>query len=418
MKKMINLQKIAFICICLMLTQSLFVVSYVLARGANHPITQPPPRTPTSPDGGGGGEDSDDGDKSDTVPAPAGARISGFVYNYSSAAYEGGVTVVVDGGGWQIETVTDSNGFYQIGDLGAGRAVISLRLPPAGPQPATINWPVRLVSEADEHVNLGYYWGDDPPIPVILLGDLMDNRLAVQIENRTPVTATGGLVEILPPTYVKVSPPVEIDKGNVASFNPRRFQFNVTDIPPGGSVSINALLQQAETAMQVAQTAPKVRVTFTYDQQITPQVIEIDLSDSLIPAALILADSPQDAEDAALDQAASPEDISSETVHQATPAGQGASQASISSTPVPPSPDPSESQVAVPEQDTPEAAPTVLSPAQDASPGEATPQPPGIAPLPETGSNQTTSDFVKLSLSALLTLGLGIGGWRAMRTKR
>ena len=85
---------------------------------------EPPLPTPTNiGEGGGngggirGGGNGNDGG----TPIPPKARIFGFVYDYSNAAYQSGVTVVIDGGGWQVETVTDSNGYYEIGNLGIGK---------------------------------------------------------------------------------------------------------------------------------------------------------------------------------------------------------------------------------------------------------------------------------------------------------
>lgn len=236
--------------------------------------------TPTNIGGGGGGGgggngngggDSDDDDRS--TPKPPGARVSGYVYNYSSGGYAGGIAVVLKGGGWQVETVTDSNGFYQIGDLGFGQAVLNLRLPPDAHQLGP-DWPVLLASGADLRVDLGFYWGDAPTFPVALTSNLMNDMLYVQIENHTPDTVTGGLLEIELPAMLVASPAIEASMGSV-DYGEHRVHVTIDDLPSGAKVTVQVPVQ-GQTVPQYAQADSGVKVLFTYDQQATPQIVQLD----------------------------------------------------------------------------------------------------------------------------------------------
>ena len=130
---------------------------------------------------------------------PPNAAISGIVYDYSSGSPAPGVTVVLDGGGWGVETVSDDHGNYRFGGLGSGSAVLNLRLPP-GAQATAPDWPVDTRGQGSSPVNLGFYWGDDPPLPVRLTASAepgvasvgSEVLLTVRVQNRTSETATGS----------------------------------------------------------------------------------------------------------------------------------------------------------------------------------------------------------------------------------
>lgn len=140
--------------------------------------------------------------------------MSGYVYNYSGAARQRDVTVLLDGGSWHLETTTDSNGYYGFGGLGMGEAVLRLILRPEA-RSVTPEWSPSLDPGEDIIVNLGYYWGDDPPIPVILSGTLRGSTLTVQIRNRTIETSTGGLLEVTLPDGISASSQIFASQGTV-----------------------------------------------------------------------------------------------------------------------------------------------------------------------------------------------------------
>ena len=187
-----KLQKLGIVCLCLILLQTLLVSSYTLAQEEppDRPDLPPvedgdePPDRPDVPSNGdnGGGEKGEDEDSS--TPVPPGATVSGFVYNYSDMAPGGGVKVIIDGGGWRAETISEENGYYRFGNLGSGAGILNLELPP-GVHPVVFNWPVRLHSGESLQLNLGYYWGDEPDMPLLVSGEISDNLLTVQVEIRT-----------------------------------------------------------------------------------------------------------------------------------------------------------------------------------------------------------------------------------------
>jgi hypothetical protein len=256
----------------------------LVALPSSETLAQSPP-TPTNiaspaPPGAGG-----KGGEEGPPPGPPGALVSGFVYDYSNAARQPGVTVVIDGGGWLAEVVSDSNGFYQFGNLGSGAAVLNLRLP-AGAHAVAPNWPVSFGSGAHVRVNLGYYWGDTPPLPVLLSGELRGSTLVVQVENRTGEPATGGLVDILLPVGIQAVPGVRASQG-VVDYSEGRVRVAWERIPPRTRATVDVLLEQGGTAMPVSRgpgwaspslSAPSsdIQTMFTYDQQITPQLVAVD----------------------------------------------------------------------------------------------------------------------------------------------
>lgn len=276
-----------------MLSLSALPPETTMAQGSDRP-------TPTDiGDGrGGGGDDDDDGDGSSRsgpppLPIERQAGVSGYVYDYSNGVYVKGITVVFkeNGDGWQAEAVTDSNGYYKISGLDSNGGTLNLRLPP-GTQPLTFDWPIRLVRGQDTTANLGYYWSNPSYLPVKLSAELEGNQLVVQIENRTSEPATGGNLKISSPPGIKTSPPVQIDEGQIVDYNPNHFQISVEEIAAGETESMQIHTEGIES-LQANQTESQIRLTFTYDQQITPQMIELDAGDlPSLPLELSAAPEP------------------------------------------------------------------------------------------------------------------------------
>lgn len=320
------------------------------------------PPTPTNEPRPGGNPD-----RSQPLGPPS-ATVSGFVYNYSEAAYQPGVTVVLSGGGWRVETVTDSNGFYQFGNLGIGSAVLNLQLPPGG-HSVTPDWPVTLESGSHIKVNLGFYmWDAPPPIPVILSGALSNNTLIVKVRNNTTETATGGQLEIiLPEQLSKIQPPV-VSQGMLDTTD-NRVVVTVGDLAADQELILNVPLVRKVAA--AAPPAETIQVAFTYDQQLTPQRVLIDsASVSTQPGPAKPAQPPLAAPGAA---AAKPE--------------VGAQAAPPVSGPVSAQEEPS---VTIAEEP---------------------------AAVPITGGAESAANVVTILLPALLVVGLGVAGWRALRPR-
>ena len=252
-----------------------FIIVLLLALGSL-PVgtTQAQGGPEPTPTDLGRGDNDDDDNGGGAAPARPVAGVSGFVYDYTNRVYEGGVAVIFETEGWQTEAVTDSNGFFQINGLDTNGGVLNLRLPP-GVQAAAPDWPVRLVRGAATEVTLGYSWDDGASIPVRLTAGLDGTDLLVEIENQTSKAATGGQITIISPATINVKPPVQASAGQVVDYSPHNFQVDVSEIDGGDTVSIN-VLTEANPEVKAGPTAPEIRVVFTYDQQITPQVIIVD----------------------------------------------------------------------------------------------------------------------------------------------
>ena len=327
--------------------------SGALAQSPPTPTNITTPGTTPIPGGGrgkGGGEEG--------TPVPPGMGVWGYVYDYSARMRQPGIPVILDGGGWRAETVSDSNGLYQFFNLGAGSAVINLRLPP-GTHPVAPDWPISL-SGVNVRVDLGYYWGDNPPLPVLLSGGLQDSSLVVQVENRTSEKTTGGLVDVRLPTDMKALPAVQLSQGTL-DYSEHRVRVMVGDIPAGTKATITIPVQKGAASLfdrrspgqaaPLPQSTAKIQIAFTYDQQITPQLVAL-----------------------------APDQVSS----IAAPVAQAAT-----------------------------ATPTLLPPAATPTPRAATP-----APLPVTGNSPQDNGIVSVLLPALLVLILGVAGWWSLRARR
>ncbi len=355
----------------------IFLAMTILAGLASLAVSPPPgalaqsPPTPTNiitpatprPQGGGGGE----GGKEAGTPMPPGVVVSGYVYDYSNRMRQPGIPVILDGGGWQAEKVTDSNGLYQFFNLGTGSAVLNLRLPP-GTHAVAPDWPVSL-SGVNVRVDLGYYWGDNPPLPVLLSGGLQDSNLLVQVENRSNEKTTGGLVDVRLPTDLKALPGIQLSQGTL-DYSERRVRVIVGDIPAGAKATLTIPVQKAAVSLldrrgpgqaaPLPQSGAAIQIAFTYDQQITPQLVAIASNQAALSAA------------------------------SAAPAAQAAATA----TPLPPAAT---------------SAPQAATPTSQA----ATP-----APLPVTGNSPEDNGLIALALPVVLVLILGAAGWWSLRARR
>ncbi len=248
-------------------------------------------------------EPSEPGDE--TPQPPHNAAIAGIVYDYSSGAPAPGVAVILTGGGWGVETVSDSHGNYRFDGLGSGSGVLNLRLPP-GAHAVAPDWPVDTRDQTSSHVNLGFYWGDDPPIPVLLAVSAEPQvaavgsqvAITVRVDNRTPETASGGVVDIRLPSALRAVS-VRATQGTV-DFAGLRVRVSLGDLPPGTQATID--LQTTVTklaalgsrgpglAAPLPQAAAVVRTTFTYDQQMTPQAVLTDIQ--TVPAGSAAPQTP------------------------------------------------------------------------------------------------------------------------------
>lgn len=259
----------------------LSIASFLLVLGwfAEPPVSQAqqpvPTLRPTATNVGGGSSGSS---SRDDTPAPGQVgQISGVVYNFSAGgAPEPGLTVVLDGGGWQAEAVTDSNGYYQFAGLGASKAVLNLRLPPTA-HALMPDWPVFTANTRGETTNLGFYWGDTPPLPVLMSVSPatiqapvnQTFRFQVSALNQSGADASDVLIDVrLPSGIVAVE---ATTTHGLIDFSEHRIWGQLGTLPNGqtGVLTINARF-----ALDSVPQNEQARITLTYDEQLTAQVVE------------------------------------------------------------------------------------------------------------------------------------------------
>jgi len=225
------------------------------------------------PSGGGGG----DAGSSKPAPTPQNGNVWGYVVDYSNgAAPQAGIAVVLDGGGWQAEAVTDSNGYYAFAGLGAGWAKMSLRLPP-GTHQVMPDWPVYTGAESSGQTDLGYYWGDVPPLPVLLSADMggPDDGLTLtfSVKNRSGGMASNAMLAVNLPDGATAAG-VKVSQGSVADAD-GQIQGRFGDIAAGQTATLVMMLQTVSTAEG---ETPVAAAMLNYDEQITAQRLAVNLS--------------------------------------------------------------------------------------------------------------------------------------------
>lgn len=335
------------------------------------------PATPTNISSGGG--DSDDGSGGTPNPPPSG--VSGFVFNYSDGGNAPGVTVVVDGGGWQVETVTDSNGFYQVSGLGFGVAEVYLRLPPQA-RPVTLNQTIQLQSDVNTRLDLGFYWADNPRFPVIVTGEIINNILTVEVSNQTSATATDTQVFIETPPGLRVSPNIQTTQGEVGDYDSHMPRIDLGNLEEGAQVVITARLTEIPSLVSPDQDLDPIQLTLNYAEQPTVYMTTVDSA----PYLAFLANGPVQAQ-----QAASTSGGGGDAAAFAPPAAAA----------------------------TPATQPTAGAQAAPAPPSDASSEPePGLPVTGATAKPVTSSPLSMMTIAGLILLSLAGAGWWSLRTQR
>jgi hypothetical protein len=206
---------------------------------------------------------------------PRNGTVSGIVFNYSAGQPQGGIGVVLDGGGWALETVSESDGGYIFRGLGRGPATLRLRLPEDA-TPVNPDLPVYTGHSLDVKANLGYYTGDKSPVPVLLTAEYapvegVSNRLTLsfQVENRGEMDVTGVVVDArLPAGQQIVSAQVSQGWADAVGL---RAQVHLGNLAQGQKASVNLLIHL--TSPEASEKG--VRATLTYDQQVTSQIVDV-----------------------------------------------------------------------------------------------------------------------------------------------
>ena len=227
------------------------------------------------------------------LPAPAGEEpgpppgeahrkgtVSGIVFNYSAGQPQGGIGVVLDGGGWAAETVSDSDGRYIFRGLGSGPATLRLRLPEDA-TPVNPDLPVYTGPSLDVNANLGYYTGDRSPVPVLLTAEYASVAgatdqlvLSFQVENRGAIDVTGVVVDArLPAGHQIISAQVSQGWADAVGL---RAQVHLGGLARGQKASVNLLIHLTSPEA----SGKGVQATLTYDQQVTSQIVDVVASRS------------------------------------------------------------------------------------------------------------------------------------------
>jgi len=366
-----------------------FVQGLVFTGYANAQTPRPKPGG-SSGDSNGSGH-SGGGRSGDSAPLAPKTGLFGFVYNYSTKAYEGGVKVVAQGQGWQAEAVTDSNGYYHMPELGFGKAVVNLRLP-ADAHPAAPDWPVSLANTGGQQADLGFYWGKNtPPLPLLLTGAISAGQLSLSLKNTTGQAVTGGLVEIITPANLKIAPVIQADQGQLASYAAHWSKFEPGEIAPGQTVALNVTLEAADAASTDPGQAG-VQVLFTYKEQLTPLALELVVSGGAAVTTAASTALPQISE------------ISAAQVNSTQPAATSTLAPAAVATATPP---------ATTTVQTTMAATGAASAGQSTTPAPTSTGSVGL--LPTTGAEPQPLNLVTLAMALGLILALGIGGWYSVK---
>ncbi len=366
------------------------------------PTNTPPPAPTNTPAPGGGGGRKDTGTP---VPTPMTGVVQGYVYNYSDAAYAPNITVVLDGGGWQAQTVTTSDGHYIFAGLGSGPAALQLRLPPQA-HSVMPDYPVHTGSSNPGDTNVGFYWGQNPPIPVILTVEEESIAaapeqpfdLAVNVKNQSGGEATGGEIDVQLPgemTALKA----EISSGQV-DFTDHRVWGRLDTLPDGETAHLQLQLKLNKGSdLQDG----SIQIIFTYQEQITPQLIRVLVS-SLDGAAASAADTSMSAAPTAeMDSSAS--DANAVEAPAAASADESTSPKAAADTESASSP-----------SATPEAAAAQNTADTTSSDAQATSE----DLIPTTGGQPApkSPSWITIILSVILIIGLGFAGLRAFAKAR
>lgn len=152
--------------------------------------------------------------------APLSVSVGGTAVNWGYRG-EPDLHVILDGGGWMVETITGSEGQFSFDNLGEGVAVLNPLFPDgSGLQAMTTDLAVPLLSLSNRTVNLGIYGGEQYPTGLPLAIDMVPSAwkvgpgetvsFTVVISNNMPndihrVLVTDMFPEELTPTAIESS---------------------------------------------------------------------------------------------------------------------------------------------------------------------------------------------------------------------
>lgn len=196
--------------ITLLVTITLALLLWLATPANAGPSLQPPrPTLPSELPGGGPG-----GIGEGEPGAPSGATIHGMIVNWNYH-YEPHAQVKLRGGGWDLGTTSDDNGYYYFKGLGTDNVFLDLVLPEDSDlTPLATDLALRVKGSGQLVINLGFYTGPAAPdLPVdismsiepesALQGDTV--LYTIQITNSLPYAISQILVtDYLPPGLAPV----------------------------------------------------------------------------------------------------------------------------------------------------------------------------------------------------------------------
>ncbi len=211
---------------------------------------------------------------SQPVVAPKTGVVSGYVVDYTGGgAPQAGIPVVLDGGGWSLEAMSDSNGFFQFMGLGDGTARLRLKLPPDA-HPVNEDW---QVNTAGETVNMGFRWGD-APLPVVLMIDSTEmtarageaTSFSVMVKNQSGGEATNITLKVVLPDGV--TPTTAEASTGTAEVSENTVLGTIDTLPTGETATFTIA---ATAGDGLGDTTLTGEVTLMYDQQYSPQRLAV-----------------------------------------------------------------------------------------------------------------------------------------------
>lgn len=253
----------------------LLAASAALAQRPDHPDLR------VTPDSGGSGG----GGSSDDAGTPQEGMVHGYVYDYSNgAAPQGGVAVLLDGGGWQAETITNSDGYYRFAGLGQGNALLSLRLPEETTE-VTAGWPAHTGTSQPDHTNLAYYWGEVPPMPVVLAvspasvsatpGNSFE--MTITVINRSGGDATDAVVDLQLPIGLTALE-ANTTHGEI-DFSDHRIWGLLGVLPTDQTATLTVKISPDEGN---ATEELRAATILSYREQLTPQLVAVAVKGAAI----------------------------------------------------------------------------------------------------------------------------------------
>jgi len=256
------------------------------------PALQPPrPTLPSGPPGvEPGGEDGEPG-------RPPGTTIHGLVVNwgYQNEPY---AKVRLRGGGWDLETTSDDNGYYSFQGLGEGIAFLSPILPEGSAlKPMTTDLALRPKGSGQLVVNLGLYTGPAAPTLPVEMSMSVEPKVAgpgsvVVYTIRATNRLAHGISQVLVTDYLPTGlVPVEatVSHSTVETWN-NLVIADIGEMAVGDTavVIIEARIEDNDLAGTVVQN----RASFIYAESVAAQAMASLTIGGARPTARPAAETP------------------------------------------------------------------------------------------------------------------------------